>query len=264
MKRSAWDVVKQVISESDIIIEVIDARFIGETRNVDLENYVRRTKKRLLFVLNKSDLLDKPFKDVGFDEKPVIFVAATKNLGTTRLRNFLRSLKKKEKLTVGVVGYPNTGKSSLINVLKQRHSAPTSPMAGYTRGMQKIKIGPGLYVIDTPGVLDPSDHDKIKHAMTSVISVSQVRDPDLIAMEVIYLLRKEKPGALESFYGITVEENEDMEVILEKIAVHFHFLKKGGLPDIMRAARKLIEDWQQSRIKIKGEGGYQNWKRSNM
>ncbi len=149
------------------------------------------------------------------------------------------------------MGYPNTGKSSLINVLKQRHSAPTSPMAGYTKGMQKIKIGPGLYVIDTPGVLDPSDHDKIKHAITSVISVSQVRDPDLIAMEVIYLLQKEKPGLLEDYYQITVEEDKDSEIILEKIALKFHFLKKGGLPDVMRAARKLLEDWQQSKIRWK-------------
>ena len=100
MKRSAWDVVKQVISESDVIIEVIDARFIMETRNIDLENYVRRTKKRLIFVLNKADLLEKRFNEVGFDEKPVIFVAATKNLGTTRLRNFLRSLKKKATSTM--------------------------------------------------------------------------------------------------------------------------------------------------------------------
>ena len=57
-----------------------------------------------------------------------------------------------EKFKVGVLGYPNTGKSSIINALKGRASAPTSPVSGYTKGMQWIRASKRMYLLDPPGV----------------------------------------------------------------------------------------------------------------
>ncbi len=199
-----------------------------------------------MFVLNKADLLRKPFAEVNFPEKWKVFVSAKKNLGTTQLRRMLRKVVKKKPVTIGIVGYPNTGKSSLINVLKQRKSAPTSSIAGFTKSLQKLRIEKDMYMLDTPGVFSPEDHDKIKHALTASVSVSQIRDPDLVAMRILERIGKENPQRIVVLYDVPWQE--DSALLLEAIAMHFHYLKKGGKPDSDRAARKIIEDWQTGKI----------------
>ncbi len=248
MAAPPWKIVQEVIQESDVILEILDARYPHETRNKDAEKLVKKAKKPLIYVLNKADMLRERFADLEVPLKPFVFVSATKNLGTTRLRGMLRKYIKTRPIVVGIIGYPNTGKSSLINVLKQRKSAPTSPIAGFTRGMQKIKIEKRIYMLDTPGVFAQLDYDKIKHALTGTVSIAQMRDQDLVAIEILDIMRESNPKVLKELYA--VEWKDDVWEVLEDIALHYHFLLKGGKPDSMRAARKVIEDWQKGKILV--------------
>ena len=240
-------IVDEVINESDIVIEVLDARYPYETRNIQIENIIRKRKKKLIYVLNKSDLLDAVVDKINLDFEPYVFVSSKENLGTTRLRKLIISLVKKKPANIGIIGYPNTGKSSLINILKHKKSAGTSPHPGYTRGMQKIKIMEGIYLIDTPGIIPENEKNKMKHALLNVKNVSTMKDPDVIASKIIEKVLFKDKKTIENLYKIKIENENPFEII-EKIALKFNWLLKGGIPNIDLASRKIISDWQNGKI----------------
>lgn len=241
------NLVIEVIQEADIVIEVLDARYPKETRNIKLEDYIERKRKKLIYVLNKSDLLDEIIDNIKLNFEPYVFVSAKKNLGTTRLRKLITSLIEKKPINIGIIGYPNTGKSSLINALKQKRSARTSPIPGFTKGMQKLKIMDGVYLIDTPGVIPENERNKMKHAMLNVENVETMKDPDVIAGKIIKEILFNDKKILENFYKIKIDAENVYEVI-EKIAVKFNWLLKKGIPNIDLASRRIIKDWQEGKF----------------
>src|SRR3989304_3745068 len=129
--------VKEVIRTSDIILEVLDARFIDETRNKELEEMILELGKKIIFVLNKADLVDSAVlkKSGKLDElKPYILLSCRTKLGRgdlrTRIKIEAKSMKQERPTHIGIIGYPNTGKSSIINLLSGRGSAGTASESG--------------------------------------------------------------------------------------------------------------------------------------
>lgn len=242
-----WKVVNQVIEDSDIIIEVVDSRLIEETRNLEIENKVLDSGKKLLIVVNKSDLVSKKYLDIiKKDYKNIVFVSAKEKLGTTLLRKAIMRLSKaksKEKIVVGVLGYPNTGKSSVINALKGRHSAKASPFAGYTKGKQFVKISEKVLLVDTPGVIPFKEEDEVKHAIISSVNPDKIKDPESVGERIIGFIGDK---GLSKVYGDVIGKNP--EETLEKIAVRLGKIKKGGIPDTETGARILIKDWQRGKL----------------
>ena len=146
-----WRLVNKVIDSASILLEILDARNVDETRNKEIENKVAKSGKVLIYVINKCDLVEKDdVEKISKTLHPCVFVSAKEMLGTRLLRQEIMKNAPKDKFSVGVLGYPNTGKSSIINALKGRASAPTSPVSGYTKGIQLIKITQRMYLIDTP------------------------------------------------------------------------------------------------------------------
>ncbi|MEM4336980.1 MAG: GTPase [Candidatus Woesearchaeota archaeon] len=255
MKKPFWRIVNEVIRQSDIILEVVDARFPLDSRNDELEKKVKNAGKDFIIVLNKCDLVSKEKLDKIKKEIPnVVFVSSKEKFGTTILRKKITSIarkklkhkKLKEYIKVGVVGYPNTGKSSLINILKHRAAAPTSSQAGFTRGKQLVKIGKKIMLVDTPGVLQYKENDEQKLALLNAISASQLKEPDIAATEIIKKFIEENPSALERFYGI--EMKNDAYETLEEIAKKMRKFKKKGELDIDYVSRKVVDDWQKGKI----------------
>ncbi len=246
---SFWRVVNEVIRDSDVILEILDARFPEETRNREIEEKIAKCKnKKLIFILNKSDLLKVKFSEIEFDREPYVFVSSKENLGTTKLRNMLRDLVKDKPLLVGVLGYPNTGKSSLINALKQKRSAGTGSMPGFTRGMQKIRIARDIYLIDTPGVFAYKEKDEEKHTLSNVKDYRKVKEPESIAIEILKKIIENNPHLIEELYK--VKPRKDPEETLEIIAKKYNWLIKGGKPNIDQVSRKIIQDWQRGKLII--------------
>lgn len=248
-----WDIVKRVINESDIVLEILDARFPEDTRNRSIEKFATEHGKPLIFVLNKADLVDLDVleKKTSYME-PKVFLSAIKNLGSTRLRILIRKIvrmldkKANRNIRLGIVGYPNTGKSSVINVLKQKKSARTSPVPGFTRGKQLIKIENKLYVWDTPGVIPLSQKSEEKKALLSVKSAHNIDNPESVAFEILKKFKEKAPLAFETYYGIEILD--DLELTLENLARKQGKLKRGGVPNTKEVAIKLIEDWQRGKI----------------
>lgn len=237
-----WDIVNDVIREADIILEVLDARFPEETRNREIEDKVKAAGKILIYVVNKCDLVEKKLLEQKKKElKPSVFVSSKKRYGMTILLHMLKRYAEKEKIIVGVLGYPNTGKSSVINALKGRKSAKVSSESGFTKAKQLIKVANNIYLLDTPGVYPYMEKDSLKHALIAAVDYSKVKDPEDTALKLIEAA-KEK---FERHYNLKAKTAEEL---LEKIALKFKHIRKGGIADTERAARAILKDWQKGRI----------------
>lgn len=243
-----WRIVNRVIADADLLLLVLDARLVDETRNVEIEDKVRRYNKPLIYVVTKSDLVGKKEAEAAARAlNPSVFISATKHLGTTKLRQRIlieskRAGIERRAVKVGVLGYPNVGKSSLINALKGRKSASTSILSGHTKGVQKIKADRRIILLDTPGVIPYKENTAMKHAFIGTLDFTKIKEPDRVVGQLMHHF----PGRIEGFYGVAADE--DPEVVLEAIAVKKKILKKGNKPDIMRIATMIIKDWQKGVI----------------
>lgn len=240
--------VKRVIDKSDVVLLLLDARMVPESRNRDIEANVIATGKPLIYVITKCDLISKDESEVlKRDLHPCVFVSSTKYHGLNLLRERIhiqasRAGIKHEKIRVGVLGYPNVGKSSLVNAMTGRGSAQTSIVSGHTRATKYV-AAENLLFVDTPGIIPLNERGDINNALIGAVDFSKEKDPDLAVMKLI----ERFPGRIEAFYG--VETDEDKEVIIERVALKRNILKHGGVPDIRRAAVMMLKDWQTGKMK---------------
>lgn len=258
--KSVWAVIDDIIRISDIVMEVLDARFIKETRNLELEAKIKEQGKGILYVINKIDLLSKEqlraLKErVELENiKPSVLVSCNSHKGRHNLKDRIKIEVKRKKIQfpkshVGIIGYPNTGKSSLINMITGRHAVRTSPRAGLTQGMHKIRINSNILLLDTPGVIPNKEDAKSnsiaqkKHTKMGVATYDRIKDPIFAVVAIM----KENPGKVEQLYGI--EANGDVEILLDTLGKQRHMVKRGNQVDLDRAARIVLKDWQAGKIK---------------
>ncbi|MBT6775032.1 GTPase RsgA [Candidatus Woesearchaeota archaeon] len=243
---SFWKHVNKVLKEAEIIIEVLDARMVEDTRNFEIEKKIQTLGKKILYVFNKCDLVkDDKLKTIKGDLRPSVFISSKDKLGTTILKKKILEMSRGNAVTVGIVGYPNVGKSSLINALSGRGSAKTSSESGYTKGFQKIRVDSKILLLDTPGVLPRKEKDVTKHSRTGALSYGKIKDIEGVALE---LIADEKELILE-FYKTVGGMDDEPEDILEQIAFKFKKLASGGKANLEVAARMLLKDWQTGKIK---------------
>ncbi|WVQ94626.1 hypothetical protein IAU59_001706 [Kwoniella sp. CBS 9459] len=156
-------------------------------------------------------------------------------------------------LTVGVVGYPNVGKSSLINSLKRSRACAVAAMPGKTRIVQEVVLDKGVKILDCPGVvLEDIGRDmegeagKRKQAeimLRNCVKAELVEDP-ISPVEVI--LSKVDPAQLQKLYNIPPYDN--IRDFLIKVALVRGRLGKGGVPDLEGSAVSVLRDWNSGKI----------------
>lgn len=255
-KKKYPSISEKIVGAADIILEVLDARFINETRNKELEKKIKDANKKLIYVLNKSDLAKKSrLKNFNY-LMPKISVSCKERIGIKNLRDLIKQEARKvvrkdnEKVVVGILGYPNTGKSSLINLLIGKSSAGTGSDAGFTKNIQKLRLSEDVVLLDSPGVIPESEYsaiDKEKISTQTKLggrSYSQVKNPEMVVDSLI----KEFPNVLEDFYN--VKERGNSEILIEELGRKKGFRKKGGIVDEDKTARMILKDWQMGKIKI--------------
>ena len=257
---------KRVMEENlrlvDVIAELRDARLPASSANPDLEK-LGKNKQRLL-ILAKADLADpavtaqweeyyrcRGYLTVALDARQKKQLNEVKDrlaqaAEEKRKKDAARGIKNRP-VRIMVAGIPNAGKSTLINSLAGRASARTGDKPGVTKGIQWIRLGSGIELMDTPGILWPKFKDEavgIRLALMGSIH-EEILPLEELSLKGFHLLRESYPSAVRDAYSI---ETEDPLRFLEELAVKNGFLMKGGEIDTVRAARRFLDDWQKGKL----------------
>ncbi|XP_012153822.1 nucleostemin 2 [Megachile rotundata] len=250
-----WNELYKVIDSSDVILQVLDARDPLGTRSPPVEKYLKTEKphKHLMFILNKVDLVPnwvtQRWVAILSAEYPTVAFHAsmTHPFGKGSLINLLRQFAKlhmdKKQISVGFIGYPNTGKSSVINTLRSKKVCKVAPIAGETKVWQYITLMRRIYLIDCPGVVYPSAETDAEKVLKGVVRVELVKNPEDYIEEV---LSRVKPDYIRKTYKI-MEWNDHID-FLEKLARRTGKLLKKGEPDITIVSRMVLNDWQRGKL----------------
>ncbi|ORY52513.1 NGP1NT-domain-containing protein [Rhizoclosmatium globosum] len=227
-----WGELYKVIDSSDVIIHVLDARDPMGTR---CKNEAKH--KHLIFVLNKCDLVPtwaKWVKILSKEYPTLAFHASiTNSFGKGSLIQLLRQFANlhsdKKQISVGFVGYPNTGKSSIINTLRNKKVCNVAPIPGETKIWQYITLMKRIYLIDYP-----SDTE------TDIILKGVVRVENIIQPE----------DHIAELFSRTydVQTWEDHTDFLTQIAKKSGRLLKHGEPDVGTVAKMILNDWLRGKI----------------
>ncbi|KAF2151947.1 nucleolar GTP-binding protein 2 [Myriangium duriaei CBS 260.36] len=251
-----WNELYKVIDSSDVVIHVLDARDPLGTRCRSVEKYIREEAphKHLLFVLNKCDLvptsiaaswvrlLSKEYPTLAFHAS--INNSFGKGSLISLLRQFSSLHSDRKQISVGFIGYPNTGKSSIINTLRKKKVCTVAPIPGETKVWQYITLMKRIYLIDCPGVVPPNMGDTEEDILLrGVVRIENVENPE---QYVAAAMRKVKRHHLERTYDVKNWTNatEFLEVLARKGGR----LLKGGEADMDGVAKMVLNDFLRGKI----------------
>lgn len=242
----------------DAVLLVLDARAPLSSYNPRLEKLVKN--KPVLFVFNKRDLADSKSEEIGeafkAKGKQVIYLSAVKGQARPLLNAMAAVTKEKAELLKNknssrplrfmVAGVPNTGKSSLINLLSGGKKAVTGDKAGVTRAKQWVKCGE-VELLDSPGLMPPAlENQTFARRLAALGSVNDdILEFDEIALFVLEEMSKSYPDRLKERYGI--EGGSPLEM-LEALCKNRGFLLKKNDFDYERGERALIDDLRKGRL----------------
>lgn len=250
-----WGELYKVIDSSDVVVQVLDARDPMGTRSTHIETFLKKEKpfKHLFFILNKCDLVPtwatQKWVAILSQEYPSLAFRAsiTNPFGKGALINLLRQFGKlhqdKKQISVGFIGYPNVGKSSIINALRAKKVCKVAPIAGETKVWQYITLMRRMYLIDCPGVVYPTDETDSEKVLKGVVRVELVKQPEDYIVDV---LARVKPEYIKKTYNL--DDWEDAEDFLRKLAQKSGKLLKKGEPDISTVAKMVLNDWQRGKL----------------
>ncbi|KAH8600984.1 NUC091 domain-containing protein [Bisporella sp. PMI_857] len=251
-----WNELYKVIDSSDVVIHVLDARDPLGTRCRSVEKYIKEEAphKHLIFVLNKCDLVPTRVaaawtRSLGKDYPTLAFHASiTNSFGKGSLISLLRQFSSlhsdRKQISVGFIGYPNTGKSSIINTLRKKKVCTVAPIPGETKIWQYITLMKRIYLIDCPGVVPPSNTDTPQDILLrGVVRVENVENPEQYIPAV---LEKTKPQHIERTYQI--KGYKDHIEFLELLARKGGRLLHGGEPDVDGVAKMVLNDFLRGKI----------------
>lgn len=158
------------------------------------------------------------------------------------LKNYSRNMDRKTSVTVGIIGYPNVGKSSIINSLKRTRAVGVSPTPGFTTSMQEVKLDKNIKLIDSPGVVFADGEESL---LRNCIDTDSISDPLPAIKE---LLEKCDNRQLMSTYAIPNFERGNVMMFLAMVAKVKGKVLKGGIPDKVGAGKAVLKDWNNGKI----------------
>lgn len=256
---------KEQLKLMDVVIEVRDARIPMATAHPEIDEWMGSTKKKIL-VLNREDMVSAADKQAwgeyfAIQGISVLFANGQRGTGTMKLARLAKSAadelneRRRSKgllprnVRAAVVGYPNVGKSSLINRLLKRKMCGTAPRPGVTKHLQWARVVDGLDLLDAPGVLPMRIQDQAgatRLAICNDIGENSyaVAGVAAVLVEMIKRIPTAGPQVLAKRYKMENVGEMSGEFLLEEIA---QALFQG---DVNQAAHRVLRDYR------KGEFGW--------
>ncbi|NXJ43237.1 GNL3 protein, partial [Ciconia maguari] len=276
-KKSFCRELKKVIEASDVVLEVLDARDPMGCRCPQLEQAVTCSggDKKLLLVLNKIDLVPKENleKWLNYLKKELPTVAfksatlmkdrtmehftkrrarvdlsrTTECFGSKCLLKLLQEHGKTQNkaIQVGVVGFPNVGKSSIINSLKGVRACNVGVARGVTKSMQIVHIDKQTKMLDSPSIIADPSNNALALALRSIIDTEESGSADVLEGVDAILNHCSKQQVMMHY---SIPDFRNTEEFLTLLAQKRGMLKKGGVPDIENIAKLLLCDWTGAKI----------------
>ncbi|KFW65613.1 Guanine nucleotide-binding protein-like 3, partial [Pygoscelis adeliae] len=274
-KKSFCRELKKVIEASDVVLEVLDARDPMGCRCPQLEQAVTCSggDKKLLLVLNKIDLvpkenlekwlnyLKKEFPTVAFKSATMMkdktmftkrrarvdLSRTTECFGSKCLLKLLQEHGKTQNkvIQVGVVGFPNVGKSSIINSLKGVRACNVGLARGVTKSMQIVHIDKQTKMLDSPSIIADPSNSALALALRSIIDTEESGSADVLEGVDAILNHCSKQQVMMHY---SIPDFRNTEEILTLLAQKRGMLKKGGVPDVENIAKLLLCDWTGAKI----------------
>ncbi|KAI7868981.1 P-loop containing nucleoside triphosphate hydrolase protein [Spinellus fusiger] len=279
---------RKVLENADVVLEILDARDPLGTRTLQVERMIMDSgvSKRVILVLNKIDLVPKENVDQWLkylrNEYPTIaFKASTQSqrshLGQSRtatdiasedllksseclgadmlvnlLKNYCRSTNMKTSVTVGIIGYPNVGKSSVINSLKRSKVCGVGSTPGFTKVAQQITLDKNIKLLDCPGIVfaqrGQDGRTDAEIALRNCVKVELLEDPITPVEVIVSRIPREQ---LTAMYDVPYFDTANEFLI--SLARKWGKLRKGGIPDTFTVARTVLNDWNGGKIRFWSE-----------
>jgi len=248
--------IKEILNKVHVIIEVVDARLPYSSENPVIGRL--SSDKPTLKLLNKSDLADPDITQLWIDhferEKQVKALAITRQQPET-IRNLTHLIKQMVpsraigNINAMIMGIPNVGKSTLINLLAGRPIAKTGNEPAVTKRQQRIILDNGVTLFDTPGILWPkveNQQSAYRLAVSGAIKDTAMEYDDVGFFASEYLL-KQYPEALQQRYQLETLPSSELE-FLEMIGRQRGTLVSGGLVDLNKICKILLTEFRDATL----------------
>ena len=250
--------VKEILPQIDLIIEILDARIPFSSQNPMLSDL--RGDKPCIKVLSKSDLADpditRQWQSYLEQEQNVKTLALTieqpekmrqiPELCHKMLPNRASSDRPIHTLIMGI---PNVGKSTLINILAGRMIAKTGDEPAITKTQQRIDIGNGIILLDTPGMLWPNVENKnsgYRLATTGAIRDTAISHDQVAYFAAEYLLQH-YPDLVLTRYQLEQLPQTEQE-LMEHIGKKRGCLRSGGHIEMDKVSKILLAELRAGTI----------------
>ena len=246
----------ETMRTTDLVIEVLDARAPHSSCNPLFERLRRAGKRPALKLLNKSDLADPEQTRrwlQHYNAQPAVQalgLCAKKPGELERVLTACRALRPDrgapdKPLRMMILGVPNAGKSTLMNAILKRHVAHVGDEPAITKIQMFHRLGPGMSLVDTPGMLWPGMEQATAYRLAALHSIGRgAYDDEEVALPLgLYLLRH-YPELLAQRFGVLPRPCDEHMLLALIAAVRFFAKKPGGGPDLARASVALLNDFR--------------------
>ena len=250
----------ETMENTDLVIEVLDARIPQASTNPMVENLRNFRQRPCLKILNKSDLADphatKAWLDFYNSQKGVRAVALSckkpsdvAKVPTFALEQAPHCGVPTKPLRIMIMGIPNVGKSTLMNALLKKRVANVGDEPAVTKVQQRLYLGKNIILTDTPGMLWPKiahPTDGLMLAASHAVGVNALIEEE-VATFLAEIVLQRYPQFLTERYGM-VTEGIDAVSVIEGVAKKRGYRLKGGDWDYEKAAHTLLLDYRSGAL----------------